>query len=924
MADQTRQIEELFQKAIALSSNDRVRFLNENCSDSAIRSEVEKLLAYDNIEGGGLTDQFDDRHMPTKGMELSAPGRGDVSLPVSPSSSSSSSSIDHGRFLPGTVLSDRYRIVGMLGKGGMGEVYRADDLELGQSVALKFLPKKLAEDPRALERFRGEVRLARQVSHPNVCRVYDIGQINGQWFLSMEYVDGEDLAQLLTRIGRFPQERATELARQLCLGLHAAHEKGVLHRDLKPANIMIDGRGKLLITDFGLAEIADDVREDDIRSGTPAYMSPEQLAGREVTERSDIYSLGIILHEIYTGKPVWKADSMAELFEKRKSGTAPDPSSRESDLDPAVESVIKRCLEPDPAKRPGSAIAVTAALPGGDPLAAALEAGITPSPEMVAASGGEGSLSLRAGSTCLAIIVLGLLIAVTLNRFRITPTLFDKLNPNSMTPVQLQYFVRHEILAKTGHFDTDNLPRHSTFGVRTVGQFGKRNSLEFWYRQQQSERLLPNYGEAIDILRPSPFQPGMTSVRVDMEGKLLELVAVADEQSSQSEPQIIPSTSQLFSLAGLKVDEFDPVDRPPEEFEDFRPPVYMDRVDWFQIPNVEKSPIVVVAKDRDRLAYFYVEHYSNLDEAGPTFTASASTEETPWLLNLLRIVIEIGSIWLGIHVLRSGRADLKGALRFVSALAVLRILTWVFVESHSLDLTRELATLDQFLFYRVYPHVVVFGFFYLGLEPFVRRYWPDVMIGWSRLLSGRLRDPLLGREILMGATSGICVLVLGMFSDILLEQLGIPNEKKLRAFGQLGNPIASTILFLYQSINVGMFQFAVLFVLRFLLRNTWLAVLGVMLMAFVLGQGQSIADAIIISVFTGIAMWTIVRFGFLAGACFMFTCLAIRPLQFVPWHPGTWYGGSTLWLIAIFVAFAGYGFFISTLSSRTRFERSTS
>jgi serine/threonine-protein kinase len=123
------------------------------------------------------------------------------------------------------VLADRYRIVGLLGKGGMGEVYRADDLELGQSVALKFLPRRLADDPQALERFRGEVRLARQVSHPNVSRVYDIGLADDLWFLSMEYVDGEDLAHLLPRIGRFSHERATELARQLCLGLHAAHEK---------------------------------------------------------------------------------------------------------------------------------------------------------------------------------------------------------------------------------------------------------------------------------------------------------------------------------------------------------------------------------------------------------------------------------------------------------------------------------------------------------------------------------------------------------------------------------------------------------------------------------------------------------------------------------------------------------------------------
>src|SRR6185436_1308686 len=146
----------------------------------------------------------------------------------------SSDSIDHGRFAPGSVLEDRYRIIGLLGRGGMGEVYRADDLRLGQPVALKFLPQTLRDDPVRLAQFHNEVRTARQVSHPNICRVYDVGEFDGQLFITMEYVDGEDLSILLKRIGRFPEDRAVELARQLAAGLAAAHERGVVHRDLKP------------------------------------------------------------------------------------------------------------------------------------------------------------------------------------------------------------------------------------------------------------------------------------------------------------------------------------------------------------------------------------------------------------------------------------------------------------------------------------------------------------------------------------------------------------------------------------------------------------------------------------------------------------------------------------------------------------------
>ncbi len=169
-----------------------------------------------------------------------------ASSPISSSSGwlASSGSIDHGRFQPGSILGGRYRVLGRLGKGGMGEVYRADDLKLGQPVALKFLPADVDRDPARLTQLHTEVRMARQVAHPNVCRVYDIDETDGHTFLSMEYVDGEDFGSLLKRIGRFPQDRAIEVARQICSGLAAAHERGVIHRDFKPANVMLDSAGK--------------------------------------------------------------------------------------------------------------------------------------------------------------------------------------------------------------------------------------------------------------------------------------------------------------------------------------------------------------------------------------------------------------------------------------------------------------------------------------------------------------------------------------------------------------------------------------------------------------------------------------------------------------------------------------------------------
>src|ERR1700693_744790 len=276
-------------------------------------------------------------------------------LPPRPRSGSASSTrpsssaeylLNEGRFLPGRLIAGRYRIIALLGKGGMGEVYRADDLTLGQPVALKFLPDEAARDEALLERFKNEVRIARRVSHPNVCRVYDVGDVEGHTFFTMEYVDGEDLASLLRRIGRLPEDKALDIARQLCAGLSAAHTKGVLHRDLKPANIMLDGRGQVVVTDFGLAGVADQIQGAEVRSGTPAYMAPEQLAGKEVSTRSDIYSLGLVLYEVFTGKRAFAANTSGD-----GDRTPSRPSSVVKDLNPVIERVILRCMENEPSAR---------------------------------------------------------------------------------------------------------------------------------------------------------------------------------------------------------------------------------------------------------------------------------------------------------------------------------------------------------------------------------------------------------------------------------------------------------------------------------------------------------------------------------------------------------------------------------------------
>jgi serine/threonine protein kinase len=307
----------------------------------------------------------------------SAPTLGVVTAPTSPPASQ--------RFAPGSIVAGRYRLVGLLGRGGMGEVYRADDLTLDQPVALKFLADGVAVNDTRLAQFHNELWIARQVSHKNVCRLYDLGDADGRRFLTMEYVDGEDLASLLRRIGRVPEDKAIQMARQLCAAVSAAHEREVLHRDLKPANVMIDGDGNVRVTDFGIATVTADAGAE--MAGTPRYMAPELLAGRPASTKSDIYALGLILFEIFTGRRAYDAKTLGDLKQLHETGTVTTPSSFVKGLDPVVERVILRCLEKNPERRPASALTVAAALPGGDPLAAALAAGETPSPELLVAAG---------------------------------------------------------------------------------------------------------------------------------------------------------------------------------------------------------------------------------------------------------------------------------------------------------------------------------------------------------------------------------------------------------------------------------------------------------------------------------------------------------------------------------------------------------
>lgn len=686
----------------------------------------------------------------------------------------SSDTIPAGGFAPGTILLKRYRVIGLLGRGGMGEVYRADDLKLGQAVALKFLPSALADDPVRRERFLAEVRITRQVSHPNICRVYDIAEVeddarNGirqiRYFLTMEYIDGEDLASLIDRIGYLSNAKALDLTRQLVMGLAAAHERGVLHRDLKPANVMVDGRGRVRITDFGLAIAAGDAAAQTELAGTPAYMAPEQLAGQGATVRSDIYALGLVLYELYTGKRAFRAASLAELRAAKETDVPSAPSDLRSDVDPITERVIMRCLERDPGLRPASVAQLAASLPGGDPLAALVAGGETPSPAMVAAAGSKEGLQPWPAVLLLGFIVIGLFAVALTNPYALA------IFPAKAPAVLLER--AHEIVREAGYTEA---PTDSAYGFflnpdvlnylsRDDPQTGhwRRteafNPVRFWYRQ--SPKPLERSGakfvaSLVDVQFDDPKLnlPGEIRLTLDSDGHLRVFEAVPSSVLSPPDaPVRRPDWDFVKRVGPFDANGFESI---VPKWTSVQP--FDAQVAWRVVnpaaPDVD-TRVEASAFEGRLVTAQVIEPWSRPLHDVPTSLVPPSVVAFSTILVLLLLG---GGFGFARWNVRLGRGDRAGAIRLWGVAFVLWMGGWAVREHHVLSVA-EFA-----LFFEALAIAILFGggtaVLYLALEPFVRRRWPHVLVTWARVWSSDWRDSRVARDVLVGIAAGIAVRLL--------------------------------------------------------------------------------------------------------------------------------------------------------------------
>jgi serine/threonine-protein kinase len=801
--------------------------------------------------------------------------------------------LEHARFAPGEVFASRYRIVSLLGRGGMGEVYRADDLKVGQRVALKLLSLQSTPFSSPTERFVGEVRMSRSITHPNVCRVFDIGEADGWHYLSMEYVDGETLASLRRRIGRLPVEKAIDIARQLCAGLTSAHELGILHRDLKPANVMVDGRGYVRIMDFGLAVRSDVPMAYEV-AGTPGYMAPELIAGGRATVQSDLYSLGHVLYELFCG---------------RKYG--PD-GEYPSDIDVRITAVINACMAIDPTERPRSSSAVAAALSGMDQLAAALADGRVLSPNMVAAAADAGALRPPIAWSLLIMAIAGIA-AVAMQAHRLTFSRRDV--PKS--PEVLAERAR-ELLADLG-YATDVVDHEFWLTSHGTGTFRIRSV----YRQS-AQYLIPRnlFHQVLDD--DPPDLPGTATVNLMADGRLLSLKVTSKAGAHTDSPSADANWEKVFSAAGLMYSEFERV-----------APAHTSAVphdtELAFRKRAERSPVITVAAASLNGQPVFFESADSLAPTRHDVLTTFRSSGVEAVLSLSIALAFVGAAILARRHLRSREGDRVAARKLAAFVAVGGVLMAILRAHHVPVLLAEwtlvLGSTGWALVWAAFSWLT-----YVALEPYVRRQFPSTLISWTRALNGRWRDPLVGRDVLVGIVVGTA-LVLLLAAHIWLTNNPSPDVFARPALENVRSPrhvIGALAFAVTDSLQFALGGLFLVVLLRILFRRTWLAAAVCMVLVMPLSSGIPVhlggpvlarewMGSLVIG---GLVVTTLLRFGLLT------TYVALTVERMATRVPLTadvraWYLEFSLAIVILLGALATYGFLIA-LSGRPAGRLATS
>jgi serine/threonine-protein kinase len=688
---------------------------------------------------------------------------------------------------------------------------------------------------------------------------------------------------------------------------------------------MIDGRGRARITDFGLAVASGLAPEIGETSGTPAYMAPEQLEGRGSTVQSDLYALGLVLYEISTGRKAFDGATLEELRRKHTQEPPRIPSKFVAGFDPAVERVILKCLEKDPRLRPSSALQVASALPGGDPLAAALAAGETPSPEMVAAAGEEGALR-----PAVAWGLLGAIVAVGFSILALSRFSTDlALGPPSKSPDSLADRARD----LTRQFGTVERPIDEAWWFTREYDYLRYRALHepspkrirelatdepgpssFFYRQSPqlmvpSKAFLRPFGQGsvISIADPPQDVPGMVTLNLDIQGRLRSFLAAPPARDEPTgSPERAVDWAQIFREADLDFARFTPVQPnlvPPAAFD--------SRAAWrgTSVRHPDVPLHATAATYRGKLVYFGV--FGPWERPGaPAATRLFGFAVRGFLVVILFTLIVAG-LMLARRNIRLGRGDRRGALRISAYVFATSMIAWLLRAHHVPDLAGEWGLLSVDLGAALLGSAFVW-LSYVALEPYFRRRWPDLLISWNRLLAGRFRDPLVGRDALVGTLAGAAIAMLLHLSNALPAWLDVPGMTPVPPSGLFMRSGREATSFFFQLSDTAFSAIAVMslfLLLNLILRKKWLAAIALGLVNFVVSlSGENFSIEVPFAFLqSAVFVFVVLRFGLLSLAVLQFVSPVLQAAP-ITLDFSQWYAGRSLFVLLVVVAIALYGF----------------